>query len=150
MTTVDQAALDPMSRDPRECGFGFFVTDTPEFGGAQGFMWFGTEADALAYLRTEMAAIYYPDSEEDAGALRASIEHCLVGVTDLQSIERDELGAAQAEFQVEWAGTFEQLLSGSGDLARDIRSDFRDEYSPKSIDDSDHGKFVRFLASLSG
>ena len=60
MSTINQATLDSISRNPREWGFGLFVSDAPQFGGAQGFARFGTEAAALGCLRTELADIYYP------------------------------------------------------------------------------------------
>ena len=150
MTDQDQSMADPMSRDPREYGFGLFVTDAPQFGGVQGFMWFATEAEALAYLRTELADIYYPDSVEDAKALRSAIADCLADVTELQAIACAELAAAQGEFQLEWAGTFEQLASGSGDFPRDIRSEFWAEHSPKRIGEDGYAEFVNFLASYAG
>ena len=150
MTEFDQAMPDPMSRDPRECGFGLFLTDAPQFGGAQGFMWFATEAEALAYLRTELADIYYPDSEEDANALRSTIEQCLAGVAGLQSIACVDLSAAQGEFQLEWAGTFEQLASGSGEFPLSIQSDFREEHPSGEISQDGYDEFVEFLASYAG
>ena len=150
MTDRDQSMADPMSRDPREYGFGLFVTDAPQFGGVQGFMWFATEAEALAYLRTELADVYYPDSEEDANALRSTIEHCLEGVTELQSLPCAELSSVQGEFELEWAGTFEQLASGSGDFSRGIQIDFRDEHPSGEIVDDEYDEFVEFLASYAG
>ena len=150
MTEFDQAMPDPMSRDPRECGFGLFLTDAPQFGGAQGFMWFGTEAEALAYLRTELADIYHPDSLEDANVVRAAIDQCLAGVAGLQSISCVDLSAAQCEFQLEWAGTFEQLASGSGDFSRSIQSDFREEHPSEEIGEDGYDEFVEFLASYAG
>lgn len=116
-----RAAQAPMERDPQQFGCGIYVVDGTGYGGARGFAWFADDQEALAWLRTDLPALF----DDDDGMLARHIGKVTHGVERLQVIPLDALNdATTPAFTVEWAGTFDELLYSDHPFAREIQSEF--------------------------
>ncbi len=115
---------DPMSRSPLEFEVGLYLADGPAEGGAQGFCWFASEDDAIAYLRDGLPSLFGGD-DEDVTPLRLAMERALCCIGGFKALPLEAVNAAAAGlFELRWAGTFDELRYGKSDFAREIQYDF--------------------------
>ena len=119
--------LEPMSRNPAECPYGFFIGDPSRFGGGQGFLWFDSEAKALAYLGGSVS-----------------------GAIALKQFPTPMQVPANSEFVLTWAGELDDLVLGDGKFERGVRADFWNHYGQVSPMDNSYGLFAEHLASYQG
>ena len=119
--------LEPMSRNPVEYPYGFFIGHPARFGGSQGFLWFDSEEAALAYLGGSM-----------------------VGVTALKQLSAPMCVPANLESVLAWAGELDDLVLGDGKFERGVRADFWNHYGKVNPMDESYGLFAEHLASYQG
>lgn len=133
-------------RSPLEFPFGCFVADTPGHGGAQTFLWFPSEVDVLAYLRTDLASLYEDGKEatELSNALAEAIGGCehLAGL-DLGRVNFALIGACE----VRWVGSLDTLRLGDTPFEREIQWDFNENVfgDERGHTDSDLFDFAHHL-----
>ena len=115
----DSVTPPPLDRDPREFPFGLLLVAPGVFEGVSGFSWFGSEAEAVEYLRHGVWPAIMLDDEQKQ-ACREVFETILSDSGDLSPDILERLGQAQDQLIVVWAGTFQGVLDGSEDLVLDF------------------------------
>jgi hypothetical protein len=149
------ASIEPADRSPLEFPFGLFIADASNYGGAQGFAWFDSEAAALDYLRNELWQLYdfdETDAEELETDLRGAIAASLNGLTDLKSIPLEILNQIQHVFELRWAGQLDDLLIGKTPFEEEIQYDFRQNLfgEERGMAESDLVDFATHLLNYHG
>jgi len=122
------ASIEPADRSPLEFPFGLFIADASNYGGAQGFAWFDSEAAALDYLRNELWQLDdFNGGDEDAAEtdLRDTIAAVMRGTSSLKGLSLDILNQAQKVFELRWAGQLDDLRIGKSQFEEEIQHDFR-------------------------
>lgn len=118
---------DPMDRHPHKFEHGLYVSDSPGFGGVQGFCWFANCEDAIHWLQHELPILF----DDDDGTVAAALGKTLTGICELTDLDLDKVNRiAKGLFEVRWAGTFSSLMFGDHPFARSVQSDFHDMIFP--------------------
>ncbi len=116
----------PMDRHPHEFEHGLYVADHPGCGGTQGFCWFASAEDAIAWLLA--IPRLFNDEHATVGTALAGLTN---GVDTLESLPLEQINALTREmFEVRWAGKFHDLMYSSHPFAREIQADFHDMVFP--------------------
>lgn len=114
---------DPMSRNPMEFEFGLFVADNPGYGGVQGFLWFLSEDEALAWLLDEAPALF--DAEDAPDGIGGQLAALLADKAPLATLPLEGINrVAEGCFEIRWAGKFDDLMFGENPFEREIQADF--------------------------
>lgn len=121
----------PHRRDPQTHPHGLFLAWSLADGGAQGFYWFATRNHALVHLREIDVAVeellFPPSTHPIRRAERMVRDSPLVRFWRYKTLENVPLAAineAQCRVRVHWAGSFDELLTGTHRFAREVRRDF--------------------------
>lgn len=133
---------DARQRDPRSCPVGLYVAYAMGAGGHQGFYWFATDEDVLAFVRIEL---FGAESALDAGTVGewpeiASYGHS--GASMAAQLDLAAINEAQDRVTVRWVGHVSELLVDGGRFCREVRADFGSLTAPV-LDDA-------FVVHLSG
>lgn len=149
------ASIEPADRSPLGFPFGLFIADASNYGGAQGFAWFDSEATALDYLRNELWQLYdFDGSDEDTieTDLRDAVAAVLHGTSTLKGIPLSTLNQAQAVFELRWAGQLDDLLIGKTQFEEEIQHDFRQDAfgEERGMAESDLVDFATHLLNYHG
>lgn len=117
-------------RDPRENEFGFFHYGdraASQGGGTAVFMWFPTENERQEFLVSCLLPMHSScDSEGEYESKRALLTKAL-SEPPLDQVPVSYNVAMKGIAQVEWIGTFSDLLESGSAFAQKMRSDFREE-----------------------
>lgn len=141
MADFNLQPCDPAQRDPRSCPVGYYFADSLRCGGAQGFLWFGTNTEALQFLHQRLSGATDGD---DVGLLGRVLEMLSKAIQCDSGLSRQGLEAineSQEAFLLRWFGNVTDLLAGQGRFEREIRSDFGSTLPPV-LDDA----FISHLA----
>lgn len=149
------ASIEPADRSPLEFPFGLFIADANNYGGAQGFAWFDSEAVALDYLRDELWQLYDFDDGDEAAMetdLRDAIGLALHETSTLKGLALDVLNQAQKVFELRWVGQLDDLLTGTTPFEEEIQYDFRQNVfgEERGLADSDLVDFATHLLNYHG
>lgn len=138
---------DFATRSPLEYFHGLFVADTPGMGGTGGFYWFGSEAEALGFLRRDLLQPYELEPDGLASASEA-IADLLDSrqVKALKSINLVTLNRMlEGLCEVRWAGSLDNLRTGDDTFELEIQADYRENifgdergFSESDLDDFAH------------
>lgn len=123
---MSEFALDgrpPHQHDPRTAPWGLYLAWSMGAGGEQGFHWFGSEQEALAFLM-DLDETLFPFETDEAGG--STLERLAEGAQRLRDLPLQAINHSQVMVQVRWAGRFEALLDENSRFAREVRRDFRD------------------------
>ncbi|MEA5473347.1 hypothetical protein VB716_03840 [Synechococcus sp. CCY9201] len=144
-------------RDPRVFAWGLFAWGDapPAIGGGVGaFQWFNSLEDVLEFVTDLSPAGYMTFEEEDWLQLRDTLRKI---AKEFQSSPRQSITDFNSQLksllQIDWIGSFEELLSGDEDFARKVRVSFREDWidqpsptgSSRGIDSSETNEFIEFL-----
>lgn len=117
---------NPMDRHPHEFEHGLYVADRPGHGGTQGFCWFSSTKEAIAWLLS-IPRLF----TDDHSALSSALASAASGIETLDALPVERINAIAADyFEVRWAGTFSDLMFSSHPFAREIQTDFHDMVFP--------------------
>jgi hypothetical protein len=168
MTSTDslQAAIDiaenlwsESERDPEDGKWwGFFCygdASAPIGGGNGSFVWFPDRDEMLDFIRQVLP--YSPpgrsdmDWEKVAKETEAIIDQMRGGDIDDKAATNHLNEALRSFSQIEWIGTFDDLLEGSHSYARLVRTEFRDSVEDATkqsdpIDEIELKDFKEFAA----
>lgn len=155
---AQQQLEDSACRDPRQFPWGLYVRDDgPPFcgGGAAVFQWFPDRDSALSHLCDAAPLLHWaPESPQELDAFRQRLRA-------IAARQQREPEAALAAFnatlrhlcQLEWIGTYHELLAADTAFAQRLRGAFRSglamaaaQVATTPIQDSEQQRFVEFLA----
>ena len=155
---ANEAMSTSSSRDPIAFNWGLFACgDAPAAcgGGAGAFQWFRELSAVLSFI-TDLSPAGFATFDEEAEwlELRDQLRQIATGFeadsTATISAFNDNL---KSMLQIEWIGSFDDLLSGHGSFPRQIRARFRDDWDdelpPESTDVISASERESFLAFLS-
>lgn len=137
-------------------GFYSYGDAPPAIGGGIGsFAWFGTRQELLSFIRDVLP--YSPPGSSDADWDKVENDvHEIVGkaiegkIDDRRTVQA--LNDALRTFsQIEWLGTFDDLIRGSHPFAERIRKEFCERDEEKNADHQEIGEeeLVAFRGFLS-
>ena len=134
------------SRSPEHFTFGMFswldIAPILAGSGMGAFGWFETQDECMDFI-VEVLATHGPDGTSEEGAEEAR------ALLDEHGLTRSGLAALTAlrlhGVAYEWAGSFMELLSGSGEFVEQKRAQFRDGESGAPIDDAERADFIAWL-----
>lgn len=134
-----------MNRDPRKYPFGYFSGGSFILDSTRVFMWFASKDDLINHIIQCDPAIHDLD-EAEAKAFAHEVAQIFIGNTEL-SIENLALlnNFGKSFLCVEWWGTFDELVSGSSEIAKDLRMSFRDDESDSPVFESEMDDFIELI-----
>lgn len=135
-------------RDPREFPYGMLIVERRMFGGANGFHWFSSEAEAAQFLRSELWN-WLPD--DDTNEWVRSVYYDALKTTS--RIEDDwliDVSEQQDDVLVVWHGLFDTLVAGGDSFAKGVVEDFRLLESSFGGHGFDTPGFIEYLAVFRG
>jgi hypothetical protein len=127
---IEALSWEIADRDPRANEFGFFHYGdraASQGGGTAVFMWFPTENERQEFLASRLLAMHSScESEGEYESMRALLAQALSEpLSDQVPISYN--AAMKGVAQVEWVGTFGDLLESGSIFAQKMRGDFRGE-----------------------
>lgn len=128
MTDLILDGRPPHQRDPRDAPWGLYLAWSLGAGGEQGFHWFWSEPEALAFLMALDATLFPFEPEETTGTGGSTLERLADGARRLVDLPLQAINHAQAMLQVRWAGHVDALLDAPSRFAREVRRDFYDAF----------------------
>ena len=155
---ANEAMSTSSSRDPVAFNWGLFAWgDAPGAcgGGAGAFQWFDELSEVLSFVTDLSPAAFATfDAEVEWLELRDELRQIANG------FEADSAATISAFndnlkslLQIEWIGSIQDLMSGSGCFPCQVRARFRDDWdeeaSPESMDVASPSEQESFLAFLS-
>jgi hypothetical protein len=142
-----------MDVTPERSSWGLFsYTDAPMAGYTGVFCWFKAQADLLDYVKRHLTFVAPGRSDIDPGRVVRDTQNLIDAmgsepVLDVFEAQRLELNKILRTFsQVEWWGTFGDLLQGNHPYAKQVREWFRDDddedaVAARPIDDDEIDDF---------
>ncbi|MCP9846268.1 hypothetical protein KBY86_05095 [Synechococcus sp. Lug-A] len=127
---IESLTWEIADRDPREYKFGFYHYGdraASQGGGTAVFMWFPTESDRQEFLVSCLPMMHSScESESEYVAQQSLLFESLSNPPEDQ-VPVAYNKAMKGVAQVEWIGTFDELLNSGSAFALKMRSDFRGE-----------------------
>jgi len=129
-----------INRDPREYPFGYFHGDN-----ARVFMWFASEEELISHI-AECAPVMFDLDASEAKDFGREVSQIFSGKAELSTENLASLNNVAKSFLfVEWWGTFEDLVSGTSKLAKDLRLSLRDDETDSPVLESELDDFVELI-----
>lgn len=149
---MTELALDgrpPHQRDPRTAPWGMYLAWSLGAGGEQGFHWFQTEQEALAYLMALDDTLFPHEPDDAPDGPGSTLARLSDGAMRLRDLPLLAINHAQTLLLVRWVGRFEALLDESSRFAREVRRDFYDAFEAGIPSDlRDPGMLAAFARHL--
>ena len=137
-------------RDPRRFPYGLLIVERRMAGGANGFHWFSTEAEAAQFLRCGLWPFIGDD--DAAEQVRSLYADALRSTSRIEDDWLMDVSEQQDDVLVVWHGLFGSLIAGddtfaAGTLAGFLTGEAR--VAPLTCD-ADINDFIQHLASYRG
>ncbi len=137
-----------MDRDPRQAPWGLFSGGSFTLDSARVFTWFETPADLADFLVEGLPETYRFDTD-DLLSYQAEVTP-LAKRIEVEGMTRELLealnDAMKKAINVEWWGSFDELLANQSEFARQITRDFLDQSdADRPIDGDESDDFVDYL-----
>ena len=140
-------------RDPRENKFGFFQYGdraASQGGGVGAFMWFPTEDERQEFLTSCLSIIHSGCNGESEFESQQVLLNDALSDSMEDQVPVSYNVAMKGISQVEWIGTFDNLLLSGSSFAQKMRSRFRDECrvetgTASTISAEEIERFMEFL-----
>jgi hypothetical protein len=140
-----------VNRDPRVFPYGLYVADM--CAGIGVISWFKDVDEMMEYLlKTEPIIWDYEGETLDhytKNILKISGEAKSSGLNEELRVSANKLVAS--DFEIEWWGTFDELLKGEDEITKNIREEFLDIEeggSNSDIPDESIGAFIEWLKTF--
>jgi len=134
-----------MNRDPRKYPFGYFSGGSFVLDSTRVFMWFASKEELIKHI-AECDPVIHDLDEAEAVAFTHEVAQIFNGNVDLSHENLEKLNSIAKSFLcVEWWGTFDELVRGPSELAKDVRLSLRDDESDSPVLESEMDDFIELI-----
>jgi hypothetical protein len=134
-----------MNRDPREFKIGHFSGGSFVLDTTRVFTWFSTEKELIDYI-CECEPLIHHLETTDAKAFSEKVYQVMEPDIELSDANLCKVNALGSDFLcIDWWGSFDDLVSGKSNFAKELRSYFHDDESDESIAIDELDDFVEFI-----
>lgn len=138
-----------VGRDPRQFPYGLLIVERCIAGGANGFHWFATEAEAAHFLRVGLWDWVRDDETSDW--IRSLYTDALRSTSRITDDWLLEVSEQQDDVLVVWHGLFDTLISGGDAFAAAMLADYQGRATAASLAcAADIHAFIQHLPSYRG
>jgi hypothetical protein len=139
-------------RDPRKFPLGYFSGGAFVLDSVRVFQWFATIEEVAAWIRDAEPKIAETEDQQDIARYARASEALLQNSSNLEEARKAVAEALGPVLSFDWLGSFEELISGDSEFARDVRIGFwehddEDNNEPTSIPAEKVEEFIEFLKS---
>ena len=135
-------------RDPRQFPYGLLIVERHMFGGANGFHWFSSEAEAAQFLRSELWN-WLPDDDTNEW-VRSVYFDALKTTSRIEDDWLIDVSEQQDDVLVVWHGQFDALVNGTDRFAASVVDDFSNLARGPGMQGVDLQGFIEYLAVFRG
>jgi len=136
-------------RDPREFPYGMLIVERRMFGGANGFHWFSSEAEAAHFLRCGLWHLIGDDQTTEQ--VRCLYVEALSSTSRIKDDWLRDVSEQQDDVLVVWHGLFNTLITGGDTFAAGKLAGFQGKADAVPLtSNADINDFIQHLASYRG